>query len=717
MPRSNRLASLLPIPQRSRAWAWLAPVLAALALAGVVLSLRPAQPARGKTAAAPLPGEPAPEQAAAEALALADPRVLAHTAGRRAEVFGVRAVGPHAPSSSADCAQSDCRQVEIYLYDQDAAVVAIVNLTAGTVSEVLYQPGVQPGVNQRVADLAAEIARNSPDVIAEAGFRPSRADLAPVAGGIPGTSCDHAHLCLAMTLDLGASLLWAVVDVTDERLVGVVRAAVPDDSASAPAEAAASTGDACPAGGSVARDGWQFDFVTTGSDGLRISNLTHWGVPVLTSAKLAEWHVDYGLSGFVDSIGCGGGGGGYTIQPFGETLVRTLPELECVPGFEVVQDFRMSNWGANCNYRYGQHYQFYADGRFRVVGAAYGRGCSSNGIYRPLMRLDLAVAGAADDSLAWWDGNGWQPQATEAWWPQTAPYSPDGYVWRVSDAAGRAYFVEPGQGQFDDGGRGDNAYLYVVQHDPAEGDSDLGDLGTCCHDDHLQGPEEYIDGEAIAGQDLVVWYVPQQQTTFGAGNNYCWTVTGGANPETYPCPAGPMFVPGFTAYFTHTQAAQPGETAFFTNTAVGAGPIDVAWDFGDGIGAASTPTATYQYAAEGIYTVTLTITDTLGSASYSDTVYIGLPPAAGFTSVVLPEPVNTLQFTNTSTGTAPLSFLWAFGDGLTSTLTSPSHSYLAAGAYTVTLTAANPLTSGANRQVVLAPTHRRWLPLLLHDGD
>jgi hypothetical protein len=33
------------------------------------------------------------------------------------------------------------------------------------------------------------------------------------------------------------------------------------------------------------------------------------------------------------------------------------------------------------------------------------------------------------------------------------------------------------------------------------------------------------------------------QTEVGSGKNYCWTVHGDPNPETYPCPAGPMFVP------------------------------------------------------------------------------------------------------------------------------------------------------------------------------
>ena len=48
--------------------------------------------ARGKSAALPLAEGTGPEQELAQNLALADGRVQAHTAGRRSEVFGVRAV-------------------------------------------------------------------------------------------------------------------------------------------------------------------------------------------------------------------------------------------------------------------------------------------------------------------------------------------------------------------------------------------------------------------------------------------------------------------------------------------------------------------------------------------------------------------------------------------------------------------------------------------------
>ena len=107
--------------------------------------------------------------------------------------------------------------------------------------------------------------------------------------------------------------------------------------------------------------------------------------PVATRLKLAEWHARYpGNWGYRDYTGCGGGGGGFAIYPYGNTQIRTLYDHNNVAiGFEVVQDFRMSNWGADCNYRYEQHFEFYMDGRYRVKVAAYGRGCGDNQQAKP----------------------------------------------------------------------------------------------------------------------------------------------------------------------------------------------------------------------------------------------------------------------------------------------------------------------------------------------
>jgi uncharacterized repeat protein (TIGR01451 family) len=64
---------------------------------------------------------------------------------------------------------------------------------------------------------------------------------------------------------------------------------------------------------------------------------------------------------------------------------------------------------------------------------------------------------------------------------------------------------------------------------------------------------------------------------------------------------------------------------------------------------------------------------------------VGEPPMVEFTSnspVMLGE---TAVFTPTVTGTSPFEYMWNFGDTITSTLPSPTHTYEAANTYTVTL--------------------------------
>ncbi len=64
---------------------------------------------------------------------------------------------------------------------------------------------------------------------------------------------------------------------------------------------------------------------------------------------------------------------------------------------------------------------------------------------------------------------------------------------------------------------------------------------------------------------------------------------------------------------------------------------------------------------------------------------------------------NTAKFTTTSSGIA--SYLWSFGDGATSTQSSPTHTYPATGTYTVTLTTldSSGCTATGSRQVIITP--------------
>jgi hypothetical protein len=292
------------------------------------------------------------------------------------------------------------------------------------------------------------------------------------------------------------------------------------------------------------------DYLMTPSDGLRLADVRFGDRPVLESAKVVDYHVSYSRQagfGYSDAIGC---------PYFSSAAVPAMepPRIEPIlengaeVGFALVQDFVNPLWPAACMYFYIQRYEFYRDGRFRVVAGSNGGGCGNDGTYRPVVRI---VPAGDDLTFAEWDGSSWVPWDQEGWRLQgdETPYTPEGYQYRLTAADGSGYALEPGAGQFGDGGRGDKAYVFATRHKPAEGDGDLPTIGPCCNTDHRQGPEQFIEPtpEAIGGQPLALWYVPELKNDDTPGSEYCWArsdVVDGLYATTgWPCYAGPMFVP------------------------------------------------------------------------------------------------------------------------------------------------------------------------------
>lgn len=125
----------------------------------------------------------------------------------------------------------------------------------------------------------------------------------------------------------------------------------------------------------------------------------------------------------------------------------------------------------------------------------------------------------------------------------------------------------------------------------------------------------------------------------------------------------------------------------------GTGPWDIVVDV-DGFqineNGITTSPAVFATDQAGTYTV-LSVTDANGCTAVgtgSAVVTVGTSPVAAFTSA---QTAGTLDvaFTDGSTGSAPLTHAWDFGDGNTSATVSPTHTYAAPGSYTVCLIVSN----------------------------
>jgi PKD repeat protein len=108
------------------------------------------------------------------------------------------------------------------------------------------------------------------------------------------------------------------------------------------------------------------------------------------------------------------------------------------------------------------------------------------------------------------------------------------------------------------------------------------------------------------------------------------------------------------------------------------------WDFGDGF-VSSLQNPNHVFKKQGIYRVCLTVTGTNGCRStICSEQKIGLSNVCK-TSIAATGNGKLLNFSQNSSGVGTLRYYWDFGDGFTSTLANPSHSYAIAGGYPVTL--------------------------------
>ena len=199
------------------------------------------------------------------------------------------------------------------------------------------------------------------------------------------------------------------------------------------------------------------------------------------------------------------------------------------------------------------------------------------------------------------------------------------------------------------------------------------------------------------------------QHTYTAAGNYTVQLivtnsTGCTNTVTH---TNSIIIGSVNAEFTYPANICLGNSFVFSNTSSPT-PLSVSWNFGDGT-TSTVLNPVKSYTAAGTYTVTLSSNFGGCQASKTRTITVLTKPSAAFTatSTTSCSAPFTVNFTNTSSGS--VSSEWLFGDGATSNLTNPNHTYTALGNFTVTLISTN--ANGCSDTLVKTDYVKMQLPI------
>lgn len=205
---------------------------------------------------------------------------------------------------------------------------------------------------------------------------------------------------------------------------------------------------------------------------------------------------------------------------------------------------------------------------------------------------------------------------------------------------------------------------------------------------------QFTDQTIAPGELTYRWQFPDGSTSTAKNPNYRFS-TGGPQRilltvnSSYGC--SQTLDTTININFTPTDFTIPENICIntpvtFTNVP-GADLISSQWVFSNGVTSLDV-NATVSFATPGTYQVTLNNAYANCLSEVTKTITVTAPPSFDFnaTNLIGCEAPFTTNFTATSTGA---SYLWDFGDGNTSTLANPSHTYQSPGIYTVKLIITN----------------------------
>jgi hypothetical protein len=394
----------------------------------------------------------------------------------------------------AGCGGQNCAHVTFYNYADAGTVEAIVNLEKAEVVGRWTDSEARPAGSSHVMPKAMAIAAADDAVQAILGdIGEADPAMIPMSGWLMDDACSD-EWCVDLTFHdpNGSGRIFHVfVNMQQEQVARTFYTRGREDrTAAKPLAQGTAYTDGC-----HEQYGWEVCWEMTASDGINFRDATYNDQLIFSSAKIGQveaWYPSW-PGGYRDEIGFAA-----SVPPVGDTQVEDLDD-----SFEVRQIFtEFTSWpNCICCYRYEQIIRFYEDGRLEFRFISHGPGCDDLSVYRPFWRIDVDLDGPENDGVWLWEDTSWAEAFTEfETYPVVDDISPDGHKLATYDEdLHYRWFME----KTDPLGL-DEGYLFLLQFNKDEG---AGPITTGPGDTFIP-PRQWIDGDPLSGENIVLWFVP-----------------------------------------------------------------------------------------------------------------------------------------------------------------------------------------------------------------